>query len=337
MRRDTIRALGALAATAIAGGTGLGARPARAQAAPSGTGGWPTKPIRLVVPFVAGGSSDIVARSVVQRMQAALGQNVVVENKPGANGGIAAAEVARAPTDGYTFMVGSIGVFAINAALYPKLPYDPAKDLDPLTLAVVTPNVLVAGEKFAARDVRELIAYSKRNPGRLSWASSGTGSSDHLSAELFKLQTDTFGVHIPYRGGAAAMADLIGGNVDVSFQNLGAAIAHIRGGRLKALGVTSERRHPQLPDVPTVIEQGLPGFVVTSWQAFMAPRGLPAPIRGRLHAELVAALNAPEVKERFATQGFEVVGNTPEQYAAFQRDEIERWTKVVKQKGLTPD
>jgi tripartite-type tricarboxylate transporter receptor subunit TctC len=333
MARIRIRALGALAAIGgiALGGAGALPRAARAQS------GWPSKPVRLVVPFVAGGSSDIVARSVQPRMQQALGQNVVVDNRPGANGAIAATEVARAPADGYTFMVGSIGVFAINAALYPKLPYDPAKDLEPLTLAVVTPNVLVAGGKFPADDVKSLVAYARKNPGRLSYASSGTGSSDHLSAELFKLQTDTFGVHIPYRGGAAAMADLIGGNVDVSFQNLGAAMGHIKAGRLKALGVTSEKRHPQLPDVPTVVEQGLPGFVVTSWQAFMAPRGLAPEIRARLHAELVAALSAPDVRERFATQGFDVVAGTPEQFSAFQREEIVRWTKVVKHKGVTPD
>ncbi len=298
---------------------------------------FPTKPIRIVVPFVAGGSSDIVARSVTQRMQASTGQNVVVENKPGANGAIAAESVARTPADGYTIMVGSIGVFAINAALYPKLPYDPVKDLEPLTLAVVTPNVLVANPTFPADNVRQLIEYARKNPGKVSYASSGTGSSDHLSAELFKLQTGTFGVHIPYRGGAAAMQDLIGGNVDVSFQNLGAAMAHIRSGRLKALGVTSEKRHPQLPDVPTLLEQGLPGFVVTSWQAFMAPRTLPRDVAAKLHAELVAALSAPDVRERFAQQGFDVVANTPEQYAAFQRAEIERWKQVVKKAGITPD
>lgn len=332
MARIRVRAIGALGAAALgAAATGLAPRGARAQSA------WPTRPIRLVVPFVAGGSSDIVARSVQPRMQAALGQNVVVDNKPGANGAIAAAEVARSPADGYVFMVGSIGTFAINPALYPKLPYDPVRELEPLTLAVVTPNVLVAGAKFPASNVRELVAYAKANPGRLSWASSGTGSSDHLSAELFKLQTGTFGVHIPYRGGAAAMADLIGGNVDASFQNLGAAMAHIRAGRLKALGVTSERRHPQLPEVPTVVEQGLQGFVVTSWQAFMAPRGLPAEVRTRLLAELVGALNAADVRERFANQGFDVVANTPAQFAAFQRDEIARWTQVVRQKGLTPE
>ena len=205
---------------------------------------------------------------------------MVVENRPGANGAVAAEFVKNAPPDGYTFMVGSIGTFAINAALYPKLPYDPLKDLDPLTLAVTTPNVLVAHPKFPANTVRELIEYAKKNPGRVTYASSGTGSSDHLSAELFKLQTGTFGPHVPYRGGAAAMGDLIAGNVDVSFQNLGAAIGHIRSGRLKALGVTSTARVGQLSDVPTVIEQGLPDFVVTSWQAFMAPRG-PAAARAR--------------------------------------------------------
>jgi tripartite-type tricarboxylate transporter receptor subunit TctC len=233
-------------------------------------------------------------------------------------------------------MVGSIGVFAINAALYPKLPSDPTRDLEPLTLAVVTPNVLVAGSKFPADDVKSLVAYAKKNPGRLSYASSGTGSSDHLSAELLKLQTDTFGVHIPYRGGAAAMADLIGGNVDVSLQNLGAAMGHIKAGRLKALGVTSDSRHPQLPDVPTGVEQGLPGFVVTSWQAFMAPRGLPPEIRGRLHAELVAALTASDVRERFATQGFDVVAGTPEQFAAFQREEMRAGRRSSSRRASRP-
>ena len=298
---------------------------------------FPSRPLRCIVPFVAGGSSDIVARSAAAKLNTQLGQNVVVENKPGANGAVAAEFVKNSPPDGYTFMVGSIGTFAINAALYPKLTYDPLKDLDPLTLAVTTPNVLVAHPKFPANNVRELIDYAKKNPGRVTYASSGTGSSDHLSAELFKLQTGTFGPHVPYRGGAAAMADLIAGNVDASFQNLGAAIGHIRSGRMKALGVTSTARVSQLPDVPTVIEQGLPDFVVTSWQAFMAPRGLPKEIQTKLNTELVTALRSPDVKERFEQQAFEVVANTPEQFADFQRKEIERWRTVVKQKGLTPD
>ena len=295
---------------------------------------YPNKPVRVIVPFVAGGSSDIVARTVAPKLQAAFGQNIVVENKPGANGALAAEYVMRSPPDGYTFMVGSIGTFAINAALYAKLPYDPLKDLEPLTLAVTTPNVLVAHPSFPANNVKELIAYAKKNPGKVSYASSGTGSSDHLSAELFKLQTGTFGVHVPYRGGAAAMSDLMGGNVDTSFQNLGAAIGHIRSGRLKALGVTSTERVRQLPDVATVSEQGLPGFVVTSWQAFMGPRGLPRDVLTRLNAELVNALNASDVRERFSQMAFDVVANKPEEFADFQRKEIARWRDVVKQKGL---
>ena len=321
-RRSLLR--GALAAGALAGPLAV-----RAQA-------WPARPVRIIVPFVAGGSSDIVARSVGARMQANIGQTVVVENRPGANGAIAAEYVMRSPPDGYTLMVGSIGTFAINAALQPRLSYDPLKDLEPLTLAVTTPNVLVAAPSLPVNDVKGLIDYARRNPGRLSYASSGTGSSDHLSAELFKLQTNTFGVHIPYRGGAAAMADLMGGNVDASFQNMGAAVPHIRAGRLKALAVTSEARRPQLPDTPTMIEQGLPGFVVTSWQAFMGPRGMPREIVARLHAELVAALNHAEVRNRFVQQGFDVVANRPEEYAEFQRREIERWREVVRRKGLTP-
>jgi tripartite-type tricarboxylate transporter receptor subunit TctC len=322
-RRSLLR--GALAAGALAGPLAV-----RAQA-------WPARPVRIIVPFVAGGSSDIVARSVGARMQANIGQTVVVENRPGANGAIAAEYVMRSPPDGYTLMVGSIGTFAINAALQPRLSYDPLKDLEPLTLAVTTPNVLVAAPALPVNDVKGLIDYARRNPGRLSYASSGTGSSDHLSAELFKLQTNTFGVHIPYRGGAAAMADLMGGNVDASFQNMGAAVPHIRAGRLKALAVTSEARRPQLPDTPTMIEQGLPGFVVTSWQAFMGPRGMPREIVARLHAELVAALNHAEVRNRFVQQGFDVVANRPEEYGEFQRREIERWREVVRRKGLTPE
>lgn len=299
--------------------------------------GWPAKPVRIVVPFVAGGSSDIVARTVGARMQTAIGQNVIVENRPGANGAIAAEAVARSPADGYTIMVGSIGTFAINVALYPKLPYDPVNDMQPLTLAVTTPNVLVANPNFPANDVRELIAFAKKNPGKLTWASSGTGSSDHLSAELFKLLTGTFGVHIPYRGGAAAMQDLMGGQVDVSFQNMGAAVPHIRAGRLKALAVTSEARRAQLPDVRTMGEQGVANFVVTSWQAFMGPKGMPPEIVNRLHSELVASLKASEVRDRFEQQGFDVAANTPAEFAAFQRKEIERWKEVVRRANVTAD
>ena len=298
---------------------------------------YPTKALKIIVPFVPGGSSDIVARSVAVKLQTAIGQNVIVENRPGANGALAAEQVMRAPPDGYTIMIGSIGTFAINAALYPKLPYDPLKDLEPLTLAVTTPNVLIVNPQLPVKSVKDLTDYSRKNPGKLTWCSSGTGSSDHLSAELFKLRTKTFGPHVPYRGGAAAMADMMGGNVDASFQNLGAAVPHIRSGRLKALAVTSAVRTSVLPDTPTMIEAGMADFIVTSWQAFMAPKGLPKEIRDRLNTELVAALNSADLKERFALQGFDVVANKPDEFAQFQRQEIERWREVVKQKGLTPD
>jgi tripartite-type tricarboxylate transporter receptor subunit TctC len=298
---------------------------------------YPNKPVRILVPFAPGGPSDIVARSIAAKMQASTKQNVLVENKPGANGAIAIADVLRTPPDGYNILVASIGPFAINAAVYPKLAYDPVSDLEPISLAVTTPNVLVAHPKFAANTVAELVAYAKKNPGAVTYASSGNGSSEHLSIELFKFETKTFGVHIPYRGGAASLQDLLGGNVDVSFQNLGSASAHIKGGRIKALGVTSQKRHPALPDVPTMAEQGYPGVEMTAWHAVMGPKGLPADVTAKLHAEVVAALNSPDVKERFAQQGFDVVASSPAQYASFQQGEIARWKKVVQSAGIRPD
>jgi tripartite-type tricarboxylate transporter receptor subunit TctC len=214
--------------------------------------GYPSKTVRIVVPFAAGGPSDIVARSIATRMQASTGQTVMVENKPGANGAIAIADVLRFPADGYNLLVASIGPFAINPAVYPKLAYDAVADLEPISLAVTTPNVLVAHPKFPANTVAELVAYAKKNEGKVTYASSGNGSSEHLSIELFKLQTKTQGVHVPYKGGAASLQDLLGGNVDLSFQNLGSASAFIKSGRIKALGVTGDKRHPAMPDVPTM-------------------------------------------------------------------------------------
>jgi tripartite-type tricarboxylate transporter receptor subunit TctC len=309
---------------------GLASRAAHAQA-------WPAKPIKILVPFVAGGSSDQVARAIAQKMTEHMGATIVVENRPGANGSIAAVELMKSPADGYTVLVGSIGVFSINQSLYKNSQYQALRDFDPITLAVTTPNILVAHPKFPANTVAELIDYANKNKGKLSYASSGSGSSDHLSAELFKLRTKTFGVHIPYRGGAAAVSDLIGANVDVSFQNLGPTSAHIRAGRLKALAVTSAQRTTQFPNVPTMAEAGVPDFVVTSWQAVMAPKGLPADVRTRLHAEVTKALNSADIKTRFGNQGFDIVANTPEQYSAFLGAEIKRWAEVVKVSGATPD
>lgn len=299
--------------------------------------GYPNRPIRVLVPFVAGGSSDIIARSIGSKFQELLGQTAVVDNRPGANGGIAAAMLAKAPADGYTIMVGSIGVFSINPALYKDLQYDPVRDFAPLSLAVTTPNVLIVRTSLAVNNVKELIDYARKNVGRVSYSSSGIGSSDHLSAELFKQMTSTFGVHIPYRGGAAAMADMIGGNNDASFQNLGAASTHVKAGKLRALAVTSRTRSPLMSDVPTMIEAGLAGFEVTSWQAVAAPKDTPREIVATLNGAIVKALRAADVQERMRNIGFDVVAGTPEQFGEFMRAEIARWRKVVETSGIKPE
>jgi tripartite-type tricarboxylate transporter receptor subunit TctC len=264
-----------------------------------------------------------------------VGQPVVVENRPGANGEVAARAAMRAAPDGHTMMVGSIGVWAINAALRPNLGYDPVRDFTPLVLAVTTPNVLVVNEKHPARDMPALIAWLKERDGRASYSTSGVGSSDQMTTELFKIRTGTQITHIPYTGGAAAATDLIAGNVDISFQNLGTVAGHIAGGRLRALMVTSEKPHPVLPGVPTSQQSGLEDFVVTSWQAFMAPAGMATPLRDRLAGALRDALLHPEVKPRLEQIGFDVVPTTPEDYSRFQQAEIERWRGVVRAANIT--
>ena len=297
---------------------------------------YPNKPVKVLVPFVAGGTSDIVARAVAQKLNDA-GYTALVENRPGANGSIAAEALAKSPADGYTIMVGSIGTFAINMSLYKNPKYDVMKDFDAITVAVSTPNVLITPPNFPANNLTEFIAYSKKNPGKISYGSSGSGSSDHLSAELFKQQTGTFGVHIPYRGGAAAQTDIMGGVIEASFQNFGTVVPYIKAGKMKALAVTSKARMPQLPDVPTVIESGLSGFEVTSWQAVAAPKGTPREIIAKLQADIAKGFRAPDISKRFADQGFEVVVNSPEQAGSFFKQEIERWAKVVKASGASVD
>lgn len=292
---------------------------------------WPTRPVTVVVPFVAGGPSDIVARSIANRMGQTIGQPVVAENRPGANGEVAARQVVRAAPDGHTLFVGSIGVFAINTALRPNLGYDPIRELTPITMAVTTPNVLVVNaERMPVRTLPELVAWLRANVGRTSYSTSGVGSSDHLTMELFKQRTGTDPVHVPYQGGAAAATDLIAGNVQLSFQNLGTVAAHIQGGRLRAICVTSEARNRILPDVPTAAEAGLSDFVVTSWQAVMAPAAMPEALLARVHGAVVEALKHPENIQRLNAIGFDVVGNSPAEYRSFQQAEIERWRQVVR-------
>lgn len=297
---------------------------------------YPAKPVKVLVPFVAGGTSDLVARAVAQKLNEA-GYTAVVENRPGANGSIAAEALAKSPPDGYTIMVGSIGTFAINMGMYKNSKYDTMRDFDAITVVVRTPNVLITPPNFPANSVKEFIDYAKKNPSKISYGSSGSGSSDHLSAELFKQQTGTFGVHIPYRGGAAAQVDIMAGNIEASFQNFGTVVPYIRAGKMKALAVTSKERMPQLPNVPTAIESGLAGFDVTSWQAVAAPKGTPKDIINKLQADIAKGFRAPDLTQRFTAQGFEIVANTPAEASAFFKEEIDRWAKVVKASGAAVD
>ncbi|HEY4251751.1 MAG TPA: tripartite tricarboxylate transporter substrate-binding protein [Roseomonas sp.] len=304
----------------------VGLSAARASAQPT----WPNKPITFLVPFAPGGASDITARAISGRMAQTIGQSIVVDNRPAANGQAAARMLARAAPDGYTVLVGSIGVFALNTVLYRNPGYDPVADFTPVTLAVTTPNVLVVNPAVApVSDLPGLIAWMKSKPGQVFHATSGIGSSPHLTMELFNQLTGTEATHVPARGGAAAVLDQLAGRVQISFQGLGSIIESVRDGKLRPILVTAERRIPMLPDVPTAAEAGLPDFVVSSWQAMMAPRGLPAPVLERLHAETVGALRDPAIAAALEAAGYAVVGDSPAEYAAFQRAEIDRWRRVA--------
>jgi tripartite-type tricarboxylate transporter receptor subunit TctC len=317
-------ALAAVAVTAVA-------------AIPAHAAEYPERNITIVVPFPAGGASDMTARLIAGKLSERVKQTVVVDNRAGANGAIGSVSLKQAPADGYTLLIGSIGVFAINPALFKDLRYDPQKDFDPLSLAVRTPNVLVANPGYPANNVRELIEQLKANPGKVTFASSGIGSSDHLTAALFWQKTGTTGIHVPYRGGGPAINDLIAGHANVSFQNLGAIAEQVKGGRLKALAVTSSNRVATLPGVPTMLEAGVKDLEVYSWQAAAAPKGLPAAVRAKLEAELAASAQSPDVKAKFEAVGFDVVASNGSQFAAFMADEIARWKAVIETGKITPE
>lgn len=304
---------------------------------PAHAADFPDKPITVIVPFPPGGSSDVTARLVAKKMAERVGQSVVIDNKGGANGSIGATALKQAKPDGYTILVGSIGVFAINPALFKDLRYDPMQDFDLLSVAVRTPNVLVATPNFPANTVAELVDYLKKNPNKVTFASSGTGSSDHLTAALFLQKTGTTGTHVPYKGGGPAINDLIAGHANVSFQNLGAIAPHVKSGKLKALGVTSGQRNPTLPDVPTMAEGGVKDLEVYSWQAAAAPKGLPPAVRAKLEAELAASAQAPDIKPQFEAIGFEVVATNGEQFKKFLTDEIARWKNVIDTGKITAE
>jgi len=298
---------------------------------------WPSKPIKVVIPFVAGGSSDIVGRAMGSKFQEFLGQPAIVENKPGANGSIAAEYVAKADPDGYTVLVGSIGVFSINAALFKDLRYNPVRDFAPITLAVTTPNVLITRPDLTANTMKELVEFAKKNPGKLSYCSSGTGSSDHLTGEVFKQGAGVTAVHVPYKGGAACQTDIMGKQIDISFQNLGAVTNYIKAGKMKALAVTAASRNPQIPGVPTTIESGFPDLVVTSWQAAAAPAKTPREVVMKLNDAMVRTLRSADIRERMNQIGFDVVAGTPDEFGQFMKAEVERWTRVVERGGIKPE
>ncbi len=298
---------------------------------------WPAKPVTLLVPFPPGGSTDLIARTLSTKLQEKLGGTFIVQNQAGAGGTVGTAAVKRAAPDGYTILVTSLGPLVIGPHLLKNVPYDALKDLDYITVAVQAPNVLCVPTASKLKTLADVLAKLKAEPGSMSFASSGNGSSDHLTAELFWQVTGTSGLHIPYKGGGPAMTDLLGGQVDSAFININTALPQIKSGKLRAVATSSAKRSPLLPDVPTMSEQGVKGADVQSWQAFAAPKGLPAEIKNRLRDAVVAGLNDPLVKAQLLELGFEIVGNSPEQFTAFQAAEFARWKKVIEVGKITAD
>jgi tripartite-type tricarboxylate transporter receptor subunit TctC len=305
---------------------------------------WPTKSVRIVVPFAPGGTTDILARAIAPELSKAFGQNFIVDNRAGAGGNIGAEIVAKSPNDGYTLLMGTVGTHGINRALYPKLNYDPIKDFAPITLVAAVPNVMVMSvdkaNTLGINNVADFVKYAKTHPGKLNMASSGSGTSIHLAGELFKTMTGIHMTHIPYRGSGPALMDLVGGHADVMFDNLPSSLPQIKGGKLKALAVTSAQRSPALPDVPTVEEAGGPtlkGFEASSWFGLLAPAGTPPEMINRIQQEVAKSLSTPAIKEKMVAQGAIPSGNTPAEFAKFIESEHAKWAKVVKASGAKVD
>ena len=305
---------------------------------------WPNKPVRIVVPFSPGGTTDILARAIAPELTRVFGQSFYIENKAGAGGNLGAEAVAKAPNDGYTLLMGTVGTHGINRALYNKLPFDPIKDFVPITVVAGVPNVMVMNADMAKsrniNSVADFIAYAKANPGKLNLASSGNGTSIHLAGELFKSMSGTYMVHFPYKGSNPALLDLIGGSMDVMFDNLPSAMVHIKSGRLKALAVTSSQRSLAMPELPTVEEAGGPalkGFEASSWFGLLAPAGTSADVVNRVQQEVAKALNTPAIKEKLLAQGAIPGGNTSDEFAKFIDAEHKKWAQVVKTSGAKVD
>ncbi len=301
---------------------------------------YPTKPIRLVVPFTPGGSTDILARTMGQKLTEAWGQPVVIDNVPGAGGSIGADKVAKAPADGYTLLMGHIGTLAITPSIYPQLPYDPVKSFEPVAWVARVPNVLVVHPSLPVKSVRELVAYAKAHPGRINFGSGGNGSAAHVAMEYFKLRSQTFMVHVPYRGAAPAVADTVAGQTQLIFTGAPALMPMIKSGRLRALAVSSPKRIALLPEVPTVAESGVPelaGFEADQWYGIVAPAGTPASIVQKLNAQINASLRSAEMLQRLGSEGAEPTPNPPEVFGKLIVSEIGRWRPVVQRAQLKPD
>ena len=298
---------------------------------------YPTKPIRFVVPFAPGGSTDTLARVLGQKLSESFGQQVVIDNRTGANGNIGMEIVAKAPPDGHTIVLGYIANVAIGPSLYDKLPFDPVRDYEPVTLLATSPNVLVAHPSVAATNLKELIALAKAKPGQLNYASASVGSVGHLTGELINQLAGVRMVHVAYKGSGQAVTDLLGGHIQLMFSGFSSTLPHIKSGKLRAIAQTGARRSSALPEVPTIAESGFPKFEATAWYGVHAPAKTPKAIVNRLNAEFVKALRTPDVKERLTSLGFEIAGSTPEEYGAYIKSEIKKWAKVVKASGAKPE
>ena len=312
-----------------------GLLPAAAMAQPDAN--WPAKPIKWVVPFPPGGAMDVIARTLGEKAGRTLGQPFVIENRPGAGGNIGADAVAKSPADGYTIMITSIGM-ATNKALYPRLSYDPVKDFAPISLLAIVPNVLVVNTaKTTDKSVADVIAHAKRDPGKLTYASAGNGTSIHLAGEVFASMAGLNLLHVPYKGSGPAVTDMLGGQVDLMFDSITSARPHIQAGKLRALGVTSAKRSATLPDVPTIAEAGVPGYEVSPWFAVFAPAGTPAAIVNKINAALIDAMKQPDTVAKFETIGAEPVGTTPQQLATHLDKELARWGALIKERNIRMD
>ena len=294
---------------------------------------YPSKPLRLIVPFSAGGSSDVLARGVAKQLGEQMGQPVVVENRAGAGGMIALEFVAKAPADGYTLLFGTIGTNGIGPALYKNVPFDPVKDLAPVSTLHTLPNVVLVNAAVPAKTVAELIALAKAHPGQISFASAGSGSASHLSGVLLKSATGIDILHVPYKGGGTAMPDVLSGQVSMMIETATGALSAIRSGKVRALAVTTAQRWPQLPDVPTLMEAGVPGFEITSWTGLFVPAATPAPVVDRVNSELVKAAGDPAYQKQMATLGVEATSSTPQEFAAFLESEVAKWGRAIRESG----